>query len=559
MIRRLILSNFKSFEEIDITLDPVTLFVGPNNSGKTTALQALTLWDLAVRKWWEQKSQGTAKQRTGVTLNRQDLFAIPIPEIRLLWNDLHTKNGSGKKSAFVYIRMHLEGETRGKPWKAGMELYYANPESMYARPIDTGEAATELPIALNEVITYLPPMSGLSSAEERLEMGSIKRRIGEGRTAEVLRNLLWKLHSENSKGWDSLVAAMRKHFETEILPPEYNAATSLITCHIKEKRHPEMDITSSGRGFQQTLLIFAFLHSQEQSILMLDEPDAHLEILRQESLFANLVDEIKSRDSQLLIATHSESILNLAGQNDGVVAFIGKPHRVKSAKELGKSLLSIRYSDYLTAEETERILYVEGETDIRILKTFAEKLDHPLASLLDRTFVSYLNNDDLNPPRQHFQGIKEAVPGVKGLIVTDRMDSVSPMPEGLVHLQWKRREIENYIRLPDCVYRYVDELAGSGDLFLSQGQEIIRAIVQDQTKPAALRDTDDAFWKDEKISTNWLDSILPRFFRELGLHCKLCKGDYYRLARFMKPDEFDPEVKAMLDSIYSILKPAETP
>lgn len=40
-------------------------------------------------------------------------------------------------------------------------------------------------------IAYLPPMSGLAAREDRLEIGSIRVRLGEGRTAEVMRNLCW--------------------------------------------------------------------------------------------------------------------------------------------------------------------------------------------------------------------------------------------------------------------------------------------------------------------------------------------------------------------------------
>ena len=41
MLTRLTVRNFKRFEEVVIDLDSPVLFIGPNNSGKTTALQAL--------------------------------------------------------------------------------------------------------------------------------------------------------------------------------------------------------------------------------------------------------------------------------------------------------------------------------------------------------------------------------------------------------------------------------------------------------------------------------------------------------------------------------------
>ncbi len=43
MLTRLLVRNFKGFSEIDIPLGHPVVFIRPNNSGKTTALQALTL------------------------------------------------------------------------------------------------------------------------------------------------------------------------------------------------------------------------------------------------------------------------------------------------------------------------------------------------------------------------------------------------------------------------------------------------------------------------------------------------------------------------------------
>jgi predicted ATP-dependent endonuclease of OLD family len=48
MLERLVVRNFKRFEEVAINLSQAVVLVGPNNSGKTSALQALALWDRAA-------------------------------------------------------------------------------------------------------------------------------------------------------------------------------------------------------------------------------------------------------------------------------------------------------------------------------------------------------------------------------------------------------------------------------------------------------------------------------------------------------------------------------
>ena len=53
-------------------------------------------------------------------------------------------------------------------------------------------------------VAFLPPMSGLASNEIRLEQGTVGVLIGEGRTAEVLRNLCYQI-SENMNTWNKFL------------------------------------------------------------------------------------------------------------------------------------------------------------------------------------------------------------------------------------------------------------------------------------------------------------------------------------------------------------------
>ena len=50
MLTKLTIRNFKRFEEVEIELGSPVVFAGPNNSGKTSALQALALWDIGLKR-----------------------------------------------------------------------------------------------------------------------------------------------------------------------------------------------------------------------------------------------------------------------------------------------------------------------------------------------------------------------------------------------------------------------------------------------------------------------------------------------------------------------------
>ena len=55
MLTRLTVRNFKRFGAVDVELGEAVVLIGPNNSGKTSALQALALWELGLRRWNERR------------------------------------------------------------------------------------------------------------------------------------------------------------------------------------------------------------------------------------------------------------------------------------------------------------------------------------------------------------------------------------------------------------------------------------------------------------------------------------------------------------------------
>ena len=83
-----------------------------------------------------------------------------------------------------------------------------------------------------------------------------------------------------------------------------------------------LDLSSSGRGLQQTLLLLAYIAANPGSVLLLDEPDAHLEILRQRQIYQALIESANEYNCQIIAASHSEVILNEAAERDVVIAFL---------------------------------------------------------------------------------------------------------------------------------------------------------------------------------------------------------------------------------------------
>jgi energy-coupling factor transporter ATP-binding protein EcfA2 len=558
MLTRLKIKNFKGLKDVDIELGQNVVFIGPNNSGKTTALQALSLWEIGLRRWSERRKKPS--KRPGVLINRKDLTTIPIPEAELLWHKLKVlddkKSSVSGRQKKIHIQIIVEGVTEGKQWECGMDFRIENSESLYCQPSNNNEIPPE---ALTTQSSLLPAMSGLVDREDRLERGSIQRRIGEGRTAEVLRNLCFRVYEANSVtgNWNELKQHIKKQFGIQILDPEY--FNGEITLSYKELNGFKLDISSVGRGMLQILLLLAYMYDNPGAVLLLDEPDAHLEILRQKEMYGLLTDVAKSQGSQIIIASHSEVLMNEAADRDMVIAFVGKPHRIDDRSHLSqvaKALREIGFDQYYQAEQTGWILYLEGATDLAILRAFASQLGYSEAvQMLSRVFSRYVANDAMAAMR-HYQGLREAKPDLEGIVLFDHRDRDLPNGFNIPCEIWKRREIENYLCYPEVLTAYAADGIFDEDEQQKRVQ-LMQRLIEDYVPPIALRDRTHQWWSNTKASDDFLDPLFEAYFKELGLPNLLRKTDYHVLANFVPKELIDQEVVEKLDAIVAIAKKAK--
>ncbi|TKB69850.1 MAG: AAA family ATPase [Nitrospira sp.] len=573
MLTRLKIRNFKRFDDVDIELGKAVVLIGPNNSGKTTALQALALWDIGLRRWNEKrKGKSSPEKRPGVTVNRRDLFSIPVPSANLLWRDLHVRdvlqrkqNGKARpKTENVRVDIIVDGVTNDTAWSCGLEFDYANEESFYCRPLRNGNGPDRMSVpeeAGSARVAFLPPMSGLADREYFKQPGEIGVLIGQGQTAQVLRNLCHQIYNNKDSGhWDDLVKHIRTLFGVDLLVPQYIAERSEITMAYKDERGNKLDLSSSGRGLQQTLLLLAHLYANSGAVLLLDEPDAHLEILRQRETYNLLIRVAEQQGSQIIAASHSEVVLNEAADRDVVVAFVGNPHRIDNRKsQVLKALRDIGFDQYYQAEETGWVLYVENSTDLAILQIFAKSLDHEAKDHLERPFVKYVETNLPQKARDHFFGLQEAKSDLVGIAIFDRLDSELQSANGLTETMGRRKEIENYFCMEEVLLAYArhdlpDDLFGRAES--QQREQAMREAIADVTKLLEI-DELDPWSPDVKASDHVFDRVFRLFFKKLKLPLQLRKSEYHILAGLVPKEKLDGEIKEKLDAVVKVAKKAK--
>ncbi|MDE2724274.1 MAG: AAA family ATPase [Gemmatimonadota bacterium] len=572
MLTKLICRKFKRFEDVEIELGNPVVFIGPNNSGKTAALQALALWDIGLKRWNERyKDKTKPEQRPGVAINRRDLISIPVSHANLLWRNLHVRDvrkiEGRQQIQNIRIEILVEGVTQGEAWKSGLEFDYANQESFYCRPLRLAEGSNpeRMPIPKgveNLLVAFLPPMSGLTANETRLDPGAINVRIGEGRTAEVLRNLCYQLMSEDEEIWVTVCKKIHDLFGVDLDNPIYIPERGEIEMTYRDRSKSRLDLSSSGRELQQTLLLFSYLAAHPESVLLLDEPDAHLEILRQRQIYQTLTELATQQNSQIIAASHSEVILNEAADRDVVVAFLGRPHRIDDrGSQLLKSLRSIGFEQYYQAEQRGWVLYLEGSTDLAILQAFAEKLNHPAQDVLERPFVMYVDNQP-GKAREHCYGLREAKQDLIGFALFDQIDQeLQDRPE-LREYMWKQREIENYLCEKEVLMAWAEDMGEQrevGALFASVWKVKMEETITEIEQALKTLGKGSPWGSDTKVSDDFLDPLFESFFQKLSMPNLMQKTNYHTLSRYVPKDQIDPEISTVLDAILEVAEEVESP
>jgi ABC-type branched-subunit amino acid transport system ATPase component len=578
------IANFKRYGDVQrLELDHPSVLIGPNNCGKTSALQAIALWSIGLKTWVAESENSKAEKRTGKALNRLNMLAVPVPKTRHLWNNLKTT----KRDLRITVGVDHKGEavpvTMEFTHHASDELVYCKPGSALSKDDPAFATAAGLEISL------LYPMSGITADEAVILPKRIEYLMGRGSTAEVLRNICLLLAEGAPKDWEQVTELMRRLFHVRLGTPKVNDNGAVDLAYTQDGTVGDMDLGLSGRGFQQMLLIFSHLFLHKRSVLLIDEPDAHLEILRQRQVFTLLRDIAHRNGSQVILVTHSEVVLTEALDTNLTLILEGRCDDLAAKQDIRDALKHYGADHYVRARETGHVLYVEGSTDIDMLRAFARKLNHPAASALDeegKLNVYYLQDnfpgtireteEELQKveggfglsAKEHFHALRSILPDLRGLAIYDhdgrsRKESAGG---GLSELQWRRYEPENYFVSPPLLERWVERHLGQEELFATSRSDVMKGMLLEfvfKEEPEdfeAYQRADNAtrmvLWR-AKTQYLKLSNFAEEYFRRIGrataTPMMLRKGTLHQLVELCEPEDLNGDVKAKLDALETLI------
>lgn len=541
MIEALRIRGFKRFGEVEFRFPGPVVLAGPNDSGKTTTLQAIAAWVFALRTWRSHNDFNPRRGFMKAPVGRLGFIPVPLQSFHQLWKDR-------EYAGVVEIEVrHRDG------WTVAMEFHPDTAEQVFVRPRRGAQGQFLRTLDLPAV--FIPPMTGVETNERFLQAPAVEQILGAGNPGQVLRNLLVEAHRDDA-AWQALQESVGKLFGYRLLPPDPGGAF-VFSEYEPVGGGPRLDLSSGGSGFRQVVMLLALLRTRRNTLALLDEPDAHLHVILQDAIWRELRVAALRSGSQLIAATHSEVLINAVDPRE-LCLLLDTPRMAAGPGErsrLAASLGVLSNLDLAQVAAARGALYVEDTTDRALLLAWAAVLGHRAERLLERevlwkpmVFQSREGASGI-PAKAHFDALRLVRPDLPGLQLLDG-DARPEIPEtpipgsGMQRLRWRRYEIESYLLHPKALARFVELEVGAAaappavEGLREQWRRILPLTFAESPHD------DDSVVKRKKARTE----LLPPLLAAAGIH-DLPHQRYHEIAALMRPEEIHPEVIEKLDAL----------
>lgn len=450
------IERFKKINEAILKLEPVNIFIGTNNSGKSSFIQGVQFAISSGQTLNLKKARWVKGTSRTLSLDSTDYLYAPTRHIENLY---HGKKltGSRRREDRNTIEFNFSNDigesnisiSRGK--NGGFTTI------LKGRPL--GEKLCDIN---NPYCVYVPGIAGIPIQEKYEVPFAIKKSATRGDSNNYLRNILLSISKDEEK-WQRFISSINDIYPDTNIRVIFNQESSeYIEVRVVNEKIV-LPIDSVGTGLLQAIQVFAYIEYFDPVLILLDEPDAHIHPTKQKILARQLLKRTIENDKlKIVFSTHSRYILEALEDNAKVFHF-QKGTVIPDVKG-SKILLDIGAADadYLfSKQDLKYVIVTEDKVDnIDEKKEFIKKL--ALANGLEEdNFVmhSYEGCTKVDFAKILKGFVAKQIPGVKVILHFDR-DQRKIDDEDIVKLktQCEKRdillfltdysEIENYFCQP---------------------------------------------------------------------------------------------------------------
>ncbi len=403
MLKTVKLKNFRGFENLSLALAPVSVVVGPNSSGKTTILHAISAAHRAYAQSLEAPDAhpvvmgGLIQVCDGVIL-QDHARLLPIAIQEEIFRDADVAEGVTTEIALGFddtdpVRSLVVklSYMRNQVLKLAVEVDC--PAAMIAAnqlPRKSRYRAARLLEALRRdqpVSVLVPAFYGVTLKEEFRTAPVVEEQLQEGQQSRIVRNLVARLSATDLEELNAFLGRTVGARIVTRTPAADSERVHPLVVQFADTNGP-LDLSAAGAGVVNLIALFAALKWRQRSgtgttVFLLDEPEAHLHPRLQGSLGDELATVVRSfANAQFVAATHSVEMINRLGRRDDAALFAvdrvtGTAVSLRTESAIVDQLAT--WADLtpftsLNFLASRRLLFHEGPSDARILGRAAEVL-----------------------------------------------------------------------------------------------------------------------------------------------------------------------------------------
>lgn len=479
MIDTIQLENYRCFEKTKIKIKQIAVFVGKNNAGKSSLIEAFRLVAMAIRKSQSSVYKeiplefGLNPRIKGFKLDA-DKLKIDLRGIVYFYQEKNAK-----------IITTLDSGNR-------IEIYlnssyaYAVLYDVEGNNIKTKSKAKESGI---ERVEILPQLGLIKENEKLLLRDTVKNDRDSYLFSRHFRN---EVYQYNEEYWDEFVELAEKTWKgLRIKEIVYDYTEDEFVRIFVSDSAFLAELGLMGSGLQMWLQIIWFLsRTKECSTIILDEPDVYMH----PDLQRKLIRIIKKRYPQTIIATHSVEIM--AEVDSKNIITIDKKSRqmsyatdTKAVQKIIDDIGSVSNLSLARIGAAKKCIFVEGY-DLKLLSKFADIIYPKMTeSISDLPHVSLGGFNNLN---EAFGASKlfhdETAGNIRCICILDSDyfpqdlldEKMKAAEENKLELHiWKRKEIENYILEPKVIFRLISRPQDEYNDFLAKLERLVDSFKDD--------------------------------------------------------------------------------
>ncbi|WP_295203808.1 AAA family ATPase [uncultured Chryseobacterium sp.] len=557
------ITKFKKIDNVTVELQPLNIFIGTNNSGKSSFIQGIQ-FAISSAQTLKLKNVPWRSQTNTQTLNLDstDFLYTPTRHIENLYHGRKLVT-SRKREDRISMNFTFTNEE-----KVSTISVSRSKNGGFATVVHGKLLGTQINDIDNPFCVYVPGIAGIPIQEKFEVPIAIKKSAVRGDSNNYLRNILFDISKSEAK-WKSFIFSINQIYkDIKITVFFKDSISEFIDVYVTSDKI-ELPLDSIGTGLLQTIQIFAYIEYFNPEIILLDEPDSHLHPTKQKELAKELLRRTnENQDLKVVFSTHSRYILETLEDIANVISF-----------QNGLSFSNIQGSKILLDIGAADAEYLFSKKNLKYIIVTEDKVDNVNEKkdyLKKFVFANGLDEDEF--VLHSYEGctkvdfakilegfVRKQIPGVKVIVHIDRDQKIDG-DRDLIKLEddcekrelllfvTKYQEVESYFCQPEHISEIYNldlkEIKVSYDEFVESLREetkrkLINFVLRERKDLSLNKHGKQDISIIENMVNNWLSNYLNILVPGKELLGKI--KNYLQTAHRKNPNEIISISKYLID------------